>query len=228
LGTRLRPLTDDRPKPMIEVGGRPILATLIDRFVEQGFTRVYISVNYRKEMIEDYFGDGARFGARISYIHEDQARGTAGALALIPERPKRPVIVMNGDLLSKISFAHLLKFHEEHQAAATMSVREYRFTVPYGVVEADGHVLTAVTEKPEHKFFVNAGIYVLSPDAFDLIPADRPFDMPELFTLLLARATENKAARPAVFPLREYWIDIGRLDDLNQAQREFATLFSDA
>lgn len=220
LGTRLKPLTDEAPKPMLEVGGKPILETIIENFVEQGFTEIFVSVNYKKEMIENHFLDGAKWGAKISYVYETEPMGTAGALSLLPEPPSRPLIVMNGDLLTKVNFNHLAKFHEEHGAPATICVREYKFTVPYGVVEADDHYLSSIEEKPVQKFFVNAGIYVLGPEAVSEVSAGKPFDMPDLLTNLT-----KTGRRPTVFPLREYWVDIGRVDDLNQARREFNGIF---
>lgn len=222
-GTRLQPLTEDLPKPMLDIGGRPILETIVERFVSQGFTRIYMSVNYKAHLIEAHFGDGAAFGATISYLHEDEALGTGGALALLPERPSAPLIVMNGDVITKVNFRHLIKYHENHAAPATMGVREYRFTVPFGVVETQAEKLVSMAEKPEHAFFVNAGIYVLDPDVVDLIPAGTAFDMPDVFQRML-----EDGHRPTVFPLREYWMDIGRLDDLDQAKRDYAEVFPDA
>ncbi len=223
LGTRLKPLTDEAPKPMIEVGGKPILETIVENFIEQGFTQIFISVNYKKEIIENHFEDGAKWGAKISYVYETEPKGTAGALSLLPELPLRPLIVMNGDLLTKVNFNHLAKFHDEHGAPATICVREYKFTVPYGVVEADDHFLSSIEEKPVQKFFVNAGIYVLGQDAIKQVPIGKPFDMPDLL-----KSLTNNGSRPTVFPLREYWVDIGRVDDLNQARREFNGMFTGA
>lgn len=222
-GTRLGALTQDVPKPMIKVGGRPILETIIERFVDQGFTEIYLSVNYKADLIENYFGDGDTHGANITYLREESALGTGGALSLLPERPTKPFIVMNGDVLTKVSFHHLIKFHENHGAPATMSVREYRFTVPFGVVQTDDAVLQSIEEKPEHTFFVNAGIYVVNPEVLDLVPADAAMDMPDLYQQLI-----DKGTAPTVFPLREYWMDIGHLDDLDQAKRDYADLFPDA
>lgn len=219
-GQRLRPLTEDLPKPMLEVGGRPILETIVERFVEQGFRRIHISVNYKADLIESHFGDGRDFGAEISYLRETSALGTAGALSLLEGHPSAPLIVTNGDVLNKVNFTHLLRFHMDHGGPATMSVREYRFTVPFGVVETDAHRLVGVEEKPEHTFFVNAGIYALDADVLELIPAGKAMDMPDLFKMLM-----DKGKTPSVFPLREYWLDIGRLDDLDQAKRDYAGLF---
>jgi len=222
-GRRLRPLTEDRPKPMVEVGGRPILETIVERFVRQGFTRLYISVNYRREVIEDYFGDGAKWGAQITYIRDSIARGTAGSLLLLPERPTRPFIVMNGDLVTRLNFRQLIAFHEQQGAPATMVVSEARFSVPYGVVTTNGSALVSIEEKPVKFFFVNAGIYVLAPEMLDLIPRNHDVHMTNLFSMQMSRAKDGKGA-PAVFPLREYWIDIGRVEDLRQAQHDTRNL----
>lgn len=220
LGTRLRPLTDNVPKPLLPVGGRPLLETIIDNFATQGFRRIFLSVNYKAEMFEAHFGDGSRFGVQIEYIHEPERMGTAGALTLLPERPVGPLIVMNGDLLTTVNFRQFLDFHRAHRARATMGVREYSFQVPYGVVETDHARLLSISEKPVQQFFVSAGMYVLEPEAVDLIPRDTFFDMPMLFEALLAQGAEA-----SVFPIREYWLDIGRLDDLERAQSEFGKVF---
>jgi NDP-sugar pyrophosphorylase family protein len=203
---------------MVEIGGRPILETIIERFVSQGFTRFYLSVNYRKEVIEDYFGDGSKWGARITYLHEDMPLGTAGALGLLPERPAKPFIVMNGDLVTRANFRHLVAFHDQHQAPATMAVWETRFSVPYGVVTIDDVNLTAIEEKPVKTFFVNAGIYVLAPEMLDLIPRGQLVNITSLFSTQVARGQDG-LGKPVVFPLRESWIDIGRVADVARAER---------
>jgi dTDP-glucose pyrophosphorylase len=217
-GERLLPLTQDRPKPMVEINGRPILETIIERFVHQGFTKIYLSVNYRKDVIENYFGDGAKWGAKITYLHEDMPLGTAGALSLLPERPTKPFIVMNGDLVTRVNFRHLIDFHEHHRAPATMAVWETRFVVPYGVVTVDGVRLTAIEEKPVTTSFINAGIYVLAPEMLDFIPRGRLFNITNLFSMQISRGEERMGA-PVVFPLREPWIDIGRAADVARAER---------
>jgi len=220
LGSRLRPMTNDCPKPMLKVGGRPILETVLGNFLEQGFNRFYIAVNYKAEMIKDHFGDGTNFGAEIEYLHEEKKLGTAGALSLIPKRPSEPIVVMNGDLLTKINFQHLFDFHHHHQAVATMCVREYDFQVPYGVVQVEQHRMMGIEEKPVHKFFVNAGIYILDPAVLTMIPTDSYCDMPTIFGTLIDSGSET-----TVFPIREYWLDIGRLDDFERASGEFSEVF---
>lgn len=219
-GSRLMPLTNDRPKPMLSVGGRPMLETIIENFARQKFHRFFLSVNYKSEMIEDHFGDGANFGVQIDYLHEKKPLGTAGPLASLPTDQSEPIFVMNGDVLTSVDFKQLLSFHVEQGADATMCVREYDFEVPFGVAETDGARLTGISEKPVQRFFVNAGIYLLNPSVLPLIPSDSAFDMPELFKLLL-----DSGRQAAVFPLREYWMDIGRLSDFEQAQRDFSKVF---
>lgn len=218
LGTRLLPLTEKCPKPMLHVGGKPILESIIESFVERGFRKLFLSVNYLAETIQDYFGDGGRHGVEIRYLHEKKRLGTAGALSLLPDRPTDPMMVMNGDLLTRLRFDQMLKFHEDHAAVATMAVREYDFEVPYGVVNINGTNITSIAEKPVHRFFVNAGIYTLSPESLEHIPADMFFDMPTLFEKLQANGHTTSA-----YPLREYWLDVGRLEEFERAKREWAT-----
>jgi dTDP-glucose pyrophosphorylase len=218
-GRRLQPLTADTPKPLLPVGGQPVIETLVRRFEEQGFRRIFLSVNYRAEQFEGHFGDGSAFGVSVSYLHEDEPRGTAGSLSALPP-VAGPIIVMNADVLTSVDFRHLLAFHGEQRASATMCVREYVLQVPYGVVEIDGQSLRSIAEKPKQSLFVNAGIYVLSPQAVARIPAKGRYDMTTLFEELIA-----DGSRAAVFPLREYWLDIGRMADLERARAEYAAIF---
>lgn len=221
LGSRLAPLTNTVPKPMLPLGDKPLLQTILEKFIEDGFHRFYISVNYLAEQVIAHFGDGSAWGVQIVYLHETQRLGTAGALSLIPSPPEKPIIVMNGDLLTKVNFQHLIAFHEHNGSAGTMGVREYDFQVPYGVVTTDGGRITRIDEKPVHRFFVNAGIYVISPDALALIPTSIFFDMPTLFSQLIEREKTT-----SVFPIREYWLDVGHLADYRRAQSEYSEIFA--
>lgn len=221
LGSRLRPLTDECPKPMLKVGTKPLLETILENFIEYGFRRFSISVNYMAEVVQSYFGDGSRWGVEIDYLRESRQLGTAGALSLLPEVPAEPLLVMNGDVLTKVNFSQLLDFHTGHRAKGTMCVREYDFQVPYGVVKIDNHRIASIDEKPIHRFFVNAGIYVLEPEAIRLIPENTRVDMPALFETLLENGEET-----AVFPIREYWLDIGQMSDYDRANGEFTQVFT--
>lgn len=222
LGQRLRPLTEDTPKPLLQVGSKPLLETIIETFQKHNFRKFYICVNYRGDMIKAHFGDGSRMGVQIEYIEEPTALGTAGALSLLPERPTAPVIVMNGDLLTRVNFELLLDFHLQEGASATMCVREYDFEVPFGVVHIEDDRIDSIDEKPVHKFFVNAGIYVLNPEVIDRIEDRVRLDMTTLFERMLR--SENKLS---AFLIREYWLDIGRGDDLDRAKAEFGSVFDE-
>lgn len=214
LGTRLRPLTENRPKPLLKVGDKPILETILEKCKGYGLTRFAISVNYKAEMIEEYFGDGRERGVQITYLREPERRGTAGALALLDPRPRDPIVVMNGDLITDLNLSHLLDFHHRQGSTATMCVREHEFTVPYGVVELDGHRILSLHEKPKQNFFVNAGVYVIDPSVIDRVPSSY-CDMTDIFEDLIDAGEDT-----AVFPVREYWLDIGRPEDYERANRQ--------
>ncbi len=220
LGTRLRPLTENFPKPLLKVGSKPILETIIDNFSEYGFRNFHLSVNYKSDLIEEHFGDGSKWGVKIKYVHEDKKMGTAGALGLLSERPKASFFVMNADLLTKVNFQQLLDFHKENGAIATMCVRQYDYQVPYGVVSIDGHKFMSIVEKPVQYFFINAGIYILEPEALDFVPKNEYLDMPTLFDKLT-----QDGRHTIVFPIREYWLDIGQKNDYDRANDEFQGIF---
>jgi dTDP-glucose pyrophosphorylase len=220
LGSRLGDLTKHCPKPLISVGGKPLLETILENFRENGFSNFLFSVNYKAGMIEQYFGDGSDWNVNIEYLRENKKMGTAGALSLLEEIPDKPFIVMNGDLLTKINFQQLLDYHLQHKALATMCVREYSFQVPYGVVRMNDGKLCGIEEKPVQNFFVSAGIYVIEPEALELIPQDSYFDMPSLFDAII-----QKGFSANVFPIREYWVDIGKRDDLDRANNEYGKVF---
>ena len=219
LGSRLSPLTEECPKPLLKVGHQPVLETIIEGFLEHGFHRFMISVNYQSEMIENYFQDGRQWGVSIDYLREKEALGTAGALSLLDKSLEHPIIVMNGDLLTKLNFRNLLEFHQDHDALITMCVREYDFQVPYGVVKLEGSYATALEEKPLHKFFVNAGVYVISPEVLSSIPENKFHNMTDVIGPLLGKK------KVVSFPVHEYWIDIGKIEDYQQAHGEYEEVF---
>jgi len=217
LGTRLQPLTDDSPKPMLQVGGKPLLEIILKNFIEHGFVNFYISVQYLPEIIMDYFQDGKNLGVSIKYIQEDQPLGTAGALGLIPQEAlDSPIIVMNGDILTSVDFPALLDYHSKHEGAATMCVRDYEFQVPLGVIEGNGSKINMIKEKPIHKCQVNAGIYVINSDIVKIIPENKRVDMPDFLSDQISQGNSVH-----MFPIHEYWLDIGRLEDFNKAQIDY-------
>jgi dTDP-glucose pyrophosphorylase len=220
LGSRLHPLTSDTPKPMLKVGERPILETIVLQFKDYGFRRFVIAMHYLGEQIADYFGDGSRFGAEITYLRETEPLGTAGALSLLGDRPAEPFFLMNGDLLTKLNFSSLMAFHQANGAPVTMCVREHTLTIPYGVTEICGDRLERVVEKPTIRHLVNAGIYACNPEVIDLVPRDRASTMIDVVQLLIAQGT-----RPSVFPIHEYWVDVGQYGDFVRAGAEYDQVF---
>ncbi|MDS1369868.1 nucleotidyltransferase family protein [Aliarcobacter butzleri] len=220
LGTRLRPLTETTPKPMLKVGNKPILQTIVEKFAEYGYTNIIMCVNYKSHMIQDYFGDGKEFGVNIQYVLENQRMGTAGALSLLKEKPTEPFFVMNGDLLTNVNFEHLHNYHLSTNSIGTMCVREYDFQVPYGVVNIKDSKIISIEEKPTYKFFVSAGIYMLSSEVLEYIPENQFYDMPTLFEKII-----SKGKNTISFPLREYWLDIGRIEEYKKANEEYDEVF---
>jgi dTDP-glucose pyrophosphorylase len=215
-GTRLRPHTENCPKPMLPVGDQPMLEILLEQCIASGFRRFYLSVNYLKEQIIDHFADGSRWGVSIDYLVENEPLGTAGSLQLLPDVLIEPFLVLNGDVLTRLNPSQLLRFHSEHQAQATLCVREHELTVPFGVVQTNGVELAGFDEKPTYRHLVNAGVYVINPQLLSLLPPHQATDMPTLL-----QAAQQVGHRVAVCPIHEYWIDVGRPETLQQAHREW-------
>ena len=214
-GQRLYPLTKDVPKPMLPVGDTPIIGIILERLRSQGFRDIRISVNYLAEIIEDYVGDGSRFGLSVQYIHEDSPLGTAGALATQKGSIAEPFIVMNSDLLTHVNLRDLLSFHSKNEASATVGVREHVIQVPFGVVSVEDSYVTGLTEKPLHRSLVSAGIYALDPSSIEQLEVGQYCDMPTLLSNLM-----QNARAVAAFPIHESWLDVGRPEDLNKARVE--------
>ncbi len=220
VGKRLHPLTEKTPKPLLKVGDKPIIETIIKQFIDHGFHEFYISTHYKSEQIREYFKDGRQYGVNIHYIYEESPLGTAGSLGLLPKNiSELPMIVMNGDLLTKVDFKNLLDFHDASGNDATICVREYDVQVPFGVVEMNKGRVEKIREKPVHKFFVNAGIYVLNSNLIKKIDGKSYLDMPNF----LEDELKNKGID--AFPIHEYWLDIGRIDEYRKANQD-ATLFN--
>lgn len=211
-GTRLLPYTEKCPKPMVRISGKPMLEHIIARAKLEGFKQFVLAIHHLGEMIEDYFGDGASFGVNIEYLREPTPMGTAGALSLLQSKPKSSFIVTNADVITDINYGDLLDFHLHHRASASMAVRAHEWQNPYGVVLTQGAEIVGFEEKPVVRNHVNAGVYVLSPDALNHLPSDIACDMPELFERLRAKSKTTVA-----YPLHELWLDVGSPDDLNKA-----------
>lgn len=220
LGSRLKPLTDDMPKPMLTVGNKPILQTIIEQFRNSGFDNIYISVNYKSDIIKNYFRDGSDFDVNITYIEETKRMGTAGAIKLAQKYLDEPFFVMNGDILTTINYKEFLEFHIENNFSMSIGSREYEMQVPYGVLERDELSVTSLKEKPVYSYTVSGGMYVLNPDIVDMIPEDEFYDI----TQLINSVVDNNL-KVGSFPIREYWMDIGRIEDYNQANQDINKYF---
>jgi dTDP-glucose pyrophosphorylase/CBS domain-containing protein len=214
LGTRLRPHTEQVPKPMLPVKGRPMMESLVEQLRDAGVKRVHVATHYKGDMIKDHFGDGSSFGVAVDYVDEESPLGTAGAIGLMG-RQEEPLLVMNGDLVTSIDFRSFLDFHREQQAEMTVAVRKFDMEVPFGVVETDGAFVQSIKEKPVTNFLVNAGIYLLEPTVLDVITPGQHLDMTDLVQKLI-----EQGRSVASFPLVEYWLDVGTLLDYERAQHE--------
>lgn len=213
-GKRLLPLTQQTPKPMLPIGDRPLLERTIERLRRSGVRDVSLTTHYLPENIRQHFGDGERFGVHLNYSQEEHPLGTAGGLRLM-QRPTTPFLVINGDILTDVSFEDMLEYHRLHHARLTVGVRKYEVKVPFGVVECDDVRITELKEKPDLTFFINAGVYLLEPSAYDLIPERQRFDMTDLIKLLL-----DRGEMVVSFPIIEYWLDVGRHEDYEKAQED--------
>jgi len=220
-GKRLKPLTNKTPKPLLKIGSKPIIEIILSQFISEGFHDFYISTHYKADMLKEHFGDGSSWGVRINYVHEDTPLGTAGALGLLKENllenRNLPIIMMNGDLLTKMNFLHLLKYHSENGGVATVCAREYTIQVPYGVIIQNVNKVSAIEEKPLHKFLVNAGIYVISCELMNTVTKGKNIDVPKLLELQIEAGKQVN-----IFPLHEYWLDIGYVGDYKKANGEFS------
>jgi dTDP-glucose pyrophosphorylase/predicted transcriptional regulator len=223
-GKRLLPLTEEIPKPLLNVGNKPLLEIILKQFIDSGFHNFYISIHYKSEMIKKHFGDGSSLGVSIQYVEEKKPLGTAGSLALLPETlPNIPIIMMNGDLLTSVDYKSLIDFHLEQGGDATMCVREYNYTVPYGVVSIKNNLVTGIEEKPVQKFFVNAGIYILSSKIVNNIKKKVNYlDMTSLLEKII-----HDSGNVNLFPVHEYWLDIGQIDQYEKAKKDSQEFFSD-
>jgi NDP-sugar pyrophosphorylase family protein len=217
-GKRLRPLTDDTPKPMLPIGGQPLMERTIQSLRQAGIRRINITTHFLPDKIKDYFGSGQQYDVDLAYVSEDQPLGTAGALSLMEETDE-PTLVKNGDILTRVDYRELVEFHRKQAADLTVGVRHYEMKVPYGVIDAEHGIVRQVREKPTCEFLVNAGVYVLQPLARRLIPSGRQYHMTDLIADLLAQGRTV-----ACFPIIEYWLDIGQQDDFQRAQRDVAEL----
>ncbi len=217
-GKRLLPHTSDCPKPMISINGKPMLEIIIEKCIDFGFDNFYISVNYLKDQIINYFGDGNKWGVKIKYLYEEKPLGTAGSLALIPEDSnfESSLLVLNGDIITNLDLGLLAEFHEKYNADMTIAAKHSSYTVPYGVINTSGIELEKIVEKPTYNFLVSAGIYIIKPFILQYIKKNTFFDMPDLVSVI-----KGKNSKVITFPIHEYWLDVGRPETLEKVTKEW-------
>lgn len=215
LGLRMRPLTDGTPKPMLPIHGQPILQHILEELESQGVTTVYLAVNYRADQIAEYFGDGGALGLSLSYLRESVPLGTAGSLRMLPSTVRKPLLVMNGDVLARVDYRRLLAEHHLSRAHATVCTWDYSVTIPYGEVVTEGDMIVALREKPTLQTEISAGIYVLGAEIIALVP-DARLDMPDLVSKALAAGLAIRRHR-----LTDMWIDIGEPREYQRAQESW-------
>jgi dTDP-glucose pyrophosphorylase len=220
LGTRLRPLTENMPKPMLKLGEKPILENIIEQFKEYGYRKFIISLNYKGNIIEDYFGDGREFDVKIEYVKETKKLGTAGSIALAKDKLTKPFIVINGDILTSIDFDALLSHHVTNNFDITVGARNYEIKVPYGVMVIKENLITSLEEKPTYSFHINSGVYVLSESVTKYIPENQMYNM----TDLIEDVIQNNG-RAGIYKITEYWSDIGQIDDFKKANEDIKKFF---
>lgn len=221
LGTRLRPLTNDIPKPMLKVGDKPILELIINQFKEFGFKNFIISINYKGEIIEEYFKDGKNFDVNIEYVREKKKLGTAGSIKLAESKFTKPFIVINGDILTGMNFDSFLNYHINNKFDITVGVRNYEMKIPYGVMVTEDLEIRSIEEKPTYNFYINSGIYVLDEKVLKYIPKDESCNMPDVINKII-----NQKGKSAVYSITEYWTDIGRVDDYYKANEDVKIYFN--
>lgn len=214
-GKRLMPLTKDTPKPMLIVGKKPILETILIKLAKEGFSEFYISVHYKSEIIKDYFKDGSSYGVKIKYLQEKNPLGTGGAISLLPSKINKPIIVMNGDILTDLNFRSLIEYHQSCNSFATVCCSKYTINVPYGVINQKNNEMISLIEKPSQDFFINAGIYIFDKEVLALIFKSIKMDITDILTKII-----NNNKKVSVFPIHEKWIDIGERKEFRLAQFE--------
>ena len=217
-GKRLQPLTNSTPKPMLNINGKPILEIILSQFIDYNFNNFYISTYYKSEKIKSYFKNGEMLNVSIKYIDEDKPLGTAGALRLLPFQSfSSPIVMMNGDLITKVNIETFLKYHNENQNEITIGATKYEFEVPYGVIDTHDNNFKSIIEKPKRNFFINAGIYIIEPEIVETIQKGKSIDMPTWINKMYG---DNK--KISIFPIFEYWVDIGNKSELDKVKQDIS------
>jgi dTDP-glucose pyrophosphorylase len=217
-GERLRPITNNVPKPMIKISGKPILEHIIEKIKKEGFYNVFISVNYLSDQIKKYFKNGQKHKLEISYIEENKPLGTIGSLKLLDTQDSENVIVTNADVYTKANYRDVLDFHKKTKSDFTLVVKEFLNEIPYGVVKLKGNKLIKINEKPSSFEYINAGIYVVKSSAIKHIPKNKVYNSVELIEKLIAKNMKVRC-----YLSYEKWSDIGSKKELDKIKFEFGS-----
>ncbi|MCK4809398.1 MAG: nucleotidyltransferase family protein [Candidatus Omnitrophica bacterium] len=221
LGKRLHPLTKNIPKSMLTIGDKPLLENMLETFKAQGFINFIITISYKKETIKKYFGNGKKWGVNIRYLVENKPLGTAGALSLFDKRTmKHPFLVVNSDLLTAVNFSHMLDYHNNHKDMVTVGIKDYIVDIPYGIIKLKGSSLEHFEEKPSYQVYINAGVYVFNPEVLKYVKRNEPLLMTDFI-----ETVKNKGGNVGCFPIHEYWMDIGHIDNYKKAKKDFRKVF---
>lgn len=216
LGTRLKDLTKEIPKPMLKVGQDPILHHIINNFKEYGYNKMLISVNYKAEIIENYFQNGFAFGVDLEYIKEKKRLGTAGGLFLVKDYMDKSFFVINGDIFTNLNADNMMQFHNNGNYDITVGTRKHTFHIPYGVIDIDNNLIQGIKEKPELEYLINAGVYCLKPEVLKFIPEDTYYEITDLISACI-----DKGLKVGSYEIKEYWMDIGMIEDYNKVNDDF-------
>lgn len=219
LGSRLKDLTKEIPKPMLKIGDKPILQHVINNFAQYGFNKILVSVNYKAEIIENYFQDGYAYGVKINYIRENKRMGTAGGIRLAKDYIDKDFFVINADIFTNLNMENMMEFHEKNSFDITVGIRKFSYQIPYGVLKLEGNYVKGLVEKPITDYYINGGIYCLNPKVIEFIPMDQYFEITELIQMCI-----NNGLRVGSYEIEGYWMDIGKEEDYNKVNSDIYDL----
>jgi len=220
LGTRLKPFTEVIPKPLLPIGEKAILEIQIENLKKHGFDEIYLATNYKSNYIENFFGDGSKYGVSLKISQEEIALGTAGPVKLLQDNLKEPFLVMNGDILTLLDYSKMYEFALKNTSILTLGIKEILTPFQFGNIFTDGEFVTGIEEKPNIRTTILAGIYIFKPEVLNYIPENTYYGMDTLIKDLLA-----KNIKISKYDISEYWLDIGRIDDYEKAQQVYKTHF---
>lgn len=221
LGTRLKPFTEVIPKPLLPIGEKSVLEIQIEHLKHYGFNEIFLATNYKSKYIENFFGDGSNFGVKLSISKEEKPLGTIGPIALVKDKLTEPFLVMNGDVLTQLDYKKMYDFAIAKRTLLTVGIKQMLTPFQFGNIYSDGDYVTGIEEKPTIRTNILAGIYIFDPGIFEIIPSDRYYGMDTLIEDML-----EKKIKITKYDIKEYWLDIGRVDDFKEAQEVYEEKFN--